>query len=252
MNRARCNFLIYFLGTCTLSSCVSNLLTGTQGIQSEFGAYIPARISVAECQSWPTFASFKNLALSNSTKEENAALAQAVDEFVLSGFDNQPFMQGLSPKLISKLTSEIQPAIILSNGFENWRPRREVCGNCSDVLSYYRESIVNNAPWRVFLGEWSMRTRHSDAVFIPFIVSFYSNTINDRGVIKAFRTAEIAFFLIDTDTGKLIWGRTRRAEVSNKKLQSDPKDISLPGIDVLKSRLLTSDLWIDFPGRVAN
>ena len=237
-----------------MTSCVSASLTSIQGIQVDYGAYIPARISVSNAVIWPSFASFKALTLSNSSKEEYAALSGAVDEFVLAGFDNQPFMQGLSPKLVSKLTSEILPPINLVHGFESWRSRTTVCENCRDVISFYRESIALRSDWQIFLAEWSARTRQSDAILVPLIVSSFADVFNDRGIVQARRHAEVALFLIDTNTGKLIWARTRRVEVVNKKLQTDPnvKDLNQPGIDVLKSRLLTSDLWIDFPGRVAN
>jgi len=225
----------------------------TPGIQADRLAYIPARVSILPCQRWPNAATYRSLRLSNFSKEEVAAICNAIDEFILAGFDQQPFMHGLTPKYVTRLLSLAVPPVTLEAGFETWKREAQDCSECKDSLNFYQRSIAERESWRLWLSQFSKASRDSDAIFIPFLLYAYKDKINDRGMIEARRVAGVSLMLIDTNNGNTIWSRSRDAEVSNKKLQTDPSSNQLesPGIDVLQSRLLTSDLWLDYPGRQA-
>src|SRR5438105_3830089 len=131
-------FFIFLLQSC-LWSKVS--LEGRYGIQDVKKAYIPARTAVAPCQKWPSFASFEELHLTNFSPEEQASLCNAFDEFVLNGFDSQPYMQGISPRLVTKLLAEASPPFSIESGFEHWKRQETDCVSCRDPLKYYQTSI---------------------------------------------------------------------------------------------------------------
>ena len=227
-----------------------------EGVQPAYAAYIPARTAILPCMSWPRSLTFPALKLSNASPEEVTALCQSFDEFVLRGFDQQPFMQGMTPKLVQRLVEQAQaqnPQFIpIHLAINNFWTMKSSCYFCRSIRDFYVQGgPSDSSEWRRWLQQFSDANRHADALLAPVLIHSYSDAINDRGLIIARRTASVGLLLISTLDGNLIWAREREAQAFREKLQTDPAASSLtsPPLEALKERLLTQDLWLNFPGR---
>ncbi|MBF0441002.1 MAG: hypothetical protein HQK54_03790 [Oligoflexales bacterium] len=86
--------------------CASQNQGIVYGIQEGHTGYIPARIAILECMVWPSTSKYKNQPLFNVKEEEIKELCNKFNSFIVAGFDRQPYMRGLSTKLIIKLLLE--------------------------------------------------------------------------------------------------------------------------------------------------
>lgn len=226
-----------------------------EGVQPSYTAYIPARIAILPCMTWPSTLTFPALKLSNTGPEEATAICQGFDEFVLKGFDQQPFMQGMTPKLVQRLIEQGQaqnPQFLpVEQAIKNLWTGGKACYFCRSIRDYYVQGPAESFEWRRWLHTFSDVNRHADALLLPVLIHSYADTLNDRGLIIARRTASAGLLLISTVDGNLIWAREREAQALREKLQTDPAAGSLtsPPLEALKDRLLTPDLWLNFPGR---
>lgn len=219
-------------------------------MQAEQLARIPARIAVLPCRLWPEgsrFAGQKELKLS---AEAISKLCQQLDPFILRGFEGQPYMRGLSPRVLQKLLDQNTQSQYLAGLDELWFRPGIACSHCKHPASYYREVIAPRQEWRTWLVKLAKYTSQSDAILLPLIVGAGQGEINDRGLAFGYRQAEIALLLIDTNNGELIWIGGRDAEIRLPKLES--QDLVLPSEEDLWSRLLVPDIWMEFPGRQLN
>lgn len=81
---------------------------GELGLQGENQAFIPARVAVLSCQPWPKAAPFQGLQTSNVSDQDLQSLCEKFDQFILHGFSGQPYMRGLSPKLVTQLLEKAE------------------------------------------------------------------------------------------------------------------------------------------------
>ncbi len=226
-------------------------LSSRYGIQEDQLAKVPARIAVLPCQLWPQGARFVELSPNEASSSDNQVLCQQTDAFVLKGFEGQPYMRGLSPKLVKALVEKAQPPLNLSEIEGLWYRPGQVCDACRHPASYYNEVIASRPEWRTWLGQLSRNTKNSDAVLIPLIMHQASRGLDDRGLFYAQRKAGIALLLVDTNNGSLIWIGGREAETRRPLTQlsaaSSPQ--AFAPWDELWAQLFVSDLWREFPGR---
>lgn len=244
---------IFFLSS-VLLSCVHNKVPeSSYGINPARTGFVPARIGLVPCMNFPERSTrISHLPLTNRPKEEIAKFCEDFDKYVADGFDNQPFMKGLSPKLVEKLyvsanaTPPIQEAIT-----SEWRSLATDCQDCSNLPTLYNASIKPRASWQIWLNKFSSSTKGTDAILIPLVLSENTRIEDDRGILQSIRSGSIAMLLIDTNDGSLIWSGGREADVIfkalvNTKTKAEMKE---PPVDDLKRRLLTEAIWIGFPGR---
>ena len=237
-----------------LTHCVtSNINETPYGITPGRAGYVPARMALANCILWPDRAAkLKDMPLSNAPMAEMSELCTAFDTFVAQGFENQPFMKGLSPKFVEKMyaasgaTAKFSDVIALQ-----WQFRSTDCAICRSVQTFYNASIAPRKEWAVWLSEFAKATKGADALLLPMVVYSATSKGDDRGVINARRAASIALLLVDTNTGELIWSGGREAEISNKVFADDPrvKTMLPPPQEDLKKHLFTDAVWLGFPGR---
>lgn len=250
-------FYRYWLTSCVallFCSCVTTTNYDEKyGIDPKRVGYVPARIALLPCSFWPNSASkINNLPTNNRPSEENVTLCEEFDKYVADGFDNQPFMKGLSPKLVEKLytSAGLTPQLLTALSTE-WAAHRNDCQNCQTLPALYRSSIGSRQSWQIWLSKLSSATKGADAVMIPLVLSSNTRTENDRGILLSIRSGAIGILLIDTNDGSLIWSGGRQAEVIYKAFANSvsARAMKEPPIDDLKRRLLTDAIWIDFPGR---
>ena len=241
-------------------ACQSSPKSMETGLQGEIANTLPARMVVLPCSLWPA-----NLSAQPSTsssegtiKSESELLCQAFDQFVLRGFENQPFMRGYSPKTTSKLLQQEQKPNLLTSWktiLENTSP--SLCPHCKNIADRYKNDVSTNTEWLLWLSELSQATRHSDAVLFPFIEYLYEEKNSDRGLHIALKKAALHLILIDNNSGQVIWRGFRNSLVLNRRLDNkewmisskETSQLKVPSLDTLRDRILTDDIWKDFPGR---
>lgn len=228
-----------------------NTVVARYGVQSEYLAHIPARIAVLSCRLWPQNSRFEGQASTELGGIDIQNLCQQFDQFVLQGFEGQPYMRGISPRVVSALLEKNGQKNLLSQLDELWYQPGQACSECEQAVSYYRQVIAPRSEWRTWLSQLSRSASNSDAVLIPFLVQGSSQRIDDRGLAYAQRQANLALLLIDTNNGQLIWMGARSAEVRRPLRDKEPTPApeQFPPWDELWRRLFVEDLWQEFPGR---
>lgn len=244
-----CLALIFTILAFSQTRCVTPQ-AAQYGVQAEQLARIPARIAVLPCRTWPQGARFVNQPEIKLPPEDLTALCQKFDQYVLQGFDGQPYMRGLSPRVVSKLLEQAQQPELLTKIDELWFRPGQVCETCQHPASYYKEVIAPRADWRSWLTSFSRIVSQSDAILLPLVIDTDKGTLNDRGLIFNFRRASLSLLLIDTNNGQLIWIGGRKSEARLPKTEGAP-DV-LPDIEEFYRNLFIPDLWLEFPGRQTN
>lgn len=245
----RCLAFIFLIFAFNQTQCVTPE-KGDYGVQAEQLARIPARIAVVPCRPWPQGARFVNQPELKATPEDIKALCEKFDQYVLQGFDGQPYMRGISPRVVLKLLEQSQQPDLLTKIDELWFRPGQACESCQHPASYYREVIAPRPDWRAWLTNFSRSASQSDALLLPLIIEADKGTLNDRGLVFNFRRARIALLLIDTNNGELIWIGGRETETRLPK-EKDTAE-KLPDLDDFYRNLFIPDLWLEFPGRQTN
>jgi hypothetical protein len=236
------------------TSCVKTLSQEIKfGINPSRAGYIPARIALAPCIQWPDRATkILGLPLINRPKNELDAICLELNKLMADGFDNQPFMKGLSQKLTAKLYTGTSQVLSLSDAIaQEWRALPSDCQNCSNLPSLYTTSIKGRASWQIWLNSFSNLTKSADAILIPVVLSLNTRDGDDRGVLQSIRSGAVAMLLIDTNDGSLIWSGAREAEVIHKAFgnMTTREQMKVPPLEDLQRRLFTDAIWLEFPGR---
>lgn len=221
------------------------------GLQSNDLAYIPARIAVLPCRQWPEQASYRDMPLSNISEDIREELCTALDSFVLEGFQGQPYMRGISPKVVQALLEREDQEELLDRIDEVWRRQNGDCTRCSSPTRYYQETVQKRNNWRLWLSNFSRAAFNSDAILIPFVTYAHESRTDERGLMVAFRRTGAMLMLIDTNTGALIWtgGREAQAQHQMPRAQAGPGQPDFPEWTEVMDRLFISEIWQQFPGR---
>lgn len=234
-----------------LSGCVSGPEPATYGIQTEHQSYVPARTAIIPCRIWPDGARYKKLPLTSAKESEVQALCAAIDEYVLDAFSNQPFMKGFTPKFVQRQLEAAGKGTLAQNLASLWAHESGDCADCETPPAYYDRSIPRRTPWLAWLNTLSTSVRNADAVLMPFVTFAYDKRYDDRGLDVHERAAGVVLLLVDTAKGDLLWAGGREAVVPAKRLRSGnvQAELAPPDWQLVKERLLSDDLWREYPGR---
>lgn len=246
--------LIVSLASLLFAGCVTPVEEVTPyGLSPTKEGYVPARTALLSCIVWPERATrISGIPLSNIAADDLTKICSEYDQFVASGFDNQPFMKGLSPKLVAKLSASspdlkpIQQAIL-----EEWAHQSSDCQTCKTPAAFYSSSIAKRESWQLWLTNFAKATKGADAILLPLVLFYETARDNDRGLIVSRRAASVTLLLIDTSTGELIWSGGRESSVSTKVYAGQPGSDTLapPPFDDLRLRLFTDAIFQGYPGR---
>ena len=236
-----------FLSLCALASgCIST--PAEYGIQDQAVAFIPARIAVLPCRVWPRGLNYRGLPLSNSGDEKMRELCTKTDAFIIDGFTDQPYMRGISPGVVAQLLEKNEKTNLLDSMSQTLLSD-DGCPDCNSPITYYKRAITDQKDWRIWLNTFSRAVANADAALLPFVIFSYEGRINDRGIETSYRQAGLLLFLIDTNSGKLVWAGGRQAEIKDQGEPYESKKPDIPSWQALEQRLFVSDIWQDFPGR---
>ncbi len=217
------------------------------GVQNDQLARVPARIAILPCRPWPQGALLKQQSKLTLPPTETQSLCQKFDQFVVSGFDGQPFMRGISPKLVGKLLEQAQKPDYLAKLDELWYRPGQACEKCDHAAQYYQEAIYPRQDWREWLTGLSRATSLADAILLPLIFEAELGTLNDRGLKFGYRKAFVLLLLIDTNNGELIWVGGRQSEA--RLAAGSEQEAKTPAAEELFQNLFINNIWIEFPGR---
>ncbi|MEN9825079.1 MAG: hypothetical protein RI953_824 [Pseudomonadota bacterium] len=244
--------LFCFLGIMFLSPITACTSTPTlrQGVQPEAVALNPARI-----------AAFPTLLIphpSEQTSLDPGALSSgeivtAVEAKILNAFKNQPGVNGIgfqsvrtslksSPGLSSNLETEMRSMGQLANS-GSARETLLLTSECrarKNFLDFYKHCLLKSQRWVPLLNQFSLAVQNSDSVLLPIVTSLEKFTNKDVYSVRF----GIALLLVDTNSGRLIWGR----DIST--LIESPAGLKqFPDIKSAYDKIFSESFWAEFPGR---
>ncbi len=234
-----------------LMGCTTTKEDGGLGVQEAHVGFVPARISILPCTTWPEGSRFKTKPLSNAKADTFSLLCTSFDKFVLEGFGGQPFMKGFSPNFVQRSLATAGKPDHLSALAPLLGRAASDCMECDNIASFYRRSLASRTQLQVWLSETSRMIKNSDAMLLPTILYAWERRYNDRGVLVLERSASAALLLISTANGDLIWAQSRAAVVPVRVLESslNNQTPTPPEWSTVSGQIFTEHIWADFPGR---
>lgn len=217
-------------------------------IDQDYLGWIPARIAVLPCMSWPTEAAYLGYRKEQVDPSRLRETCLDFDRFLLLSFRNQPFMQGYSPKFVKEALKKSRLSVRLEDITSMWQASSASCqSDCRKPHELYRQVIRLYPSWQKWLQRLSRSVNLADAVLLPMVAKLGERVYDDRGLWVGEHQAELVMLLIDVRQGNLIWEGHRSAfsAVDAKKREA------LPSLQwsMLRELLFTELLWKDFPGR---
>ena len=242
------------LASCAIRCTTTRFETAQPGIQAGYSGFVPARIAVLPCRAWPDQTSLVSTWHSNVSAATLAELCARVDRFVLQSFVNQPYMNGFTPKLVSKMMRKAGHKDYMSEIDDLWRVQvdTKACNYCAEPSLVYERLISRNPPWGLWLKRLSENTKYCDATLLPLLTNIHEGTADDRGLLEHRRHVSVFLMLIDTNSGRPIWTGKRQSTISSKLIKESThhKTAAFPKWSVVMGNLLTEQLWEEFPGRM--
>ncbi len=218
------------------------------GLQPLYQGFIPGQIAVLPCQIWPQQATYQYQPIGNAAPTDEIILCKRIDQMVLDGFLQQPYMSGFTPKSVAKQMEATFPDYIEKMQVL-WKG--PPCPSCETPLEFYKKISAMEPNWLAWLKKVSEQTRYSDAVLLPFLLFAQEQQFDDRGMGTSRRAAGVLLLLLSTHDGSLIWGGKQTALLET---QMQPSAAMLfppyPEWEKLYPALFTEGLWKGFPGRL--
>jgi len=194
------------------------------GLQDSFLGEVPAQIILLPC-------------INLKPSESPQLVCEGIDQFVEKSFSMQVQLRALSNRLTRKVATEhkidISPKTMLS--FFTW-PKRKLKGPAS-FLDRYAFLTKNKTAWRDMLRDLRLKTRFSDAVFLPMLLD---NHRSGNGGVPAQRTRWLGL-LLDPLTGKVLWAQKASATVQGQVSAEQHRN-------ELNTQLYRLSFWHEFPG----
>ena len=242
---AICAFLVGAL----LLSCRSTPAVAP-GIQPEFEAINPSRILAVPPFVLPDPGSRSTVDIAAL---ETGNTRTVLESKVTSAFQNQPGVNGVSfstvrqalgkrPNVWDTLDAQMRSDSLKLTS-RNEQERAELSPDClkrKNFSDFYSFCLAPDKKWVAGLNALSAKVLNADSALLTAITSLEKTTTNNRyGIV-----AGLALVLVDTNTGKLIWGRQTAGE-----LFSPEGNASFPEWSKLFETMLNEDFWAEFPGR---
>ncbi len=226
---------------------MTNCQTGPEaqiyGVHQGYEAFVPARTAIAASQAWPRL----------NTNKANAnlgELCQRFDQEVAAGFDQQPYLQGLAPSLVTQLFTSKEQGDWQSHMHNLWLRAIHGCSEQSPGPRQYRNCIAPLPEWQIFLAKFAGLIRNSDTLLLPLVLAYGEEQEDRRGIFSAKRYADLELLLIATNNGELLWSGKGTGAVSVKQAGINQEYPAYPPWERLYEHLFSPLLWRDFPGRL--
>lgn len=213
-------------------------------------------------------------------------LCQELDGFVRRSFEGQPYTKGYSPKAVvtrlqqrnqlklgldlcqllsTRCRLEVfldpsvpQPSNDQLKGTQNLQARQASSQSRAQHTSQHPDDhlrllpgLRDNPRWVSTLNAMSLQTKYSDTLLLPFVLYATSKPSFVGPTAVLARRAAVSIWLVDTNTGELIWSGYRSSQINDLKTD-DALSPEQRGKLWRKhyGQLFHEALWQDFPGRV--
>jgi hypothetical protein len=114
------------------------------------------------------------------------------------------------------------------------------CRARKNFLDFYKHCLLKSQRWVPLLNQFSLAVQNSDSVLLPIVTSLEKFTNKDVYSVRF----GIALLLVDTNSGRLIWGR----DIST--LIESPAGLKqFPDIKSAYDKIFSESFWAEFPGR---
>lgn len=232
-----------------LTACTS-LPSLRQGIQADAVALNPARIAALPTLVIPHPVEQASIDPASLMSGE---LTATLETRILAAFKNQPGVNGIAfqtvrtalktnPKIYKDLDNEMRTMGELANS-GTARETLLLTSECrarKNFLDFYQHCLLKSQRWIGALNQLSMAVQNADSTMIPIITAIEKNTEKDVYALKF----GLALLLVDTNNGRLIWGRDVTV-----KLSSTSGSKQFPEVAAAYDKLFTESFWAEFPGR---
>lgn len=247
MRRMHRSGLLFVVMACLLNACASTP-TVSPGIQSGY-----AGISLARTLFLPVFvlAAPGTKASVDVSAISVDGVDQIIESTVLSSFRNQKGVKGYHPAGVMKALAGNEQLLQKALDYMRDRARKRAseakelskdCRGSRSFLDFYTFCVSPETDWRDALNALAIRVGHADSALFVIVTDLEKVMKDKRFVIGA----EITSLLVDTNNGRLIWGRQ-----ASDTLESDQMEAKYPEWSSLFSRILSEPYWNGFPGRVS-
>ena len=233
------------------------------GIQPEFAAVNPSRILAVPAFAMPNPGRPSEV---DVTLFEGDGANKAVETAVLGAFKNQPNVNGVSFQAVGRALGNVPNAwsrmaeilkmtsARLTSTVEGERATLgKDCLSRRNFLDFYVHCLATQKAWVDELNALSTLILNADSALLTVVTELRSGS-QPVAAGKAGATgtaslpslqAEVVVIIVDTNTGKLIWGREARESMLGEAQGA----ATLPDASVLFSKLFSDAFWNDFPGR---
>ncbi|MFZ9519720.1 MAG: hypothetical protein ACO3A4_04515 [Silvanigrellaceae bacterium] len=221
-----------------------------QGVQPEAVALNPARI-----------AAFPMLLIPHPSEQSSldpgalssGEIITAIESKILSAFKNQPGVNGIgfqsvrsSLKTTPGLSANIEGEMRSMGQLANSGSARETlllsgeCRSRKSFLDFYKHCLLKSQRWVPLLNQFSLVVQNSDSMLLPILTSLEKFTNKDTYSVRF----GVALLLVDTNSGRLIWGRD-----SSVLVESPAGVKQFPDLKTAYDKIFTESFWAEFPGR---
>lgn len=238
--------MLFALGT---FGCVTPAPT-PEGLQKEFAALNPARIAAFPPVLMPH--PIGQLSIDPATLM-TFDIKATVESKILSAFKNQPGVNGISfnavraalksnAKLIELIDAELRNTAQLTKNSltRDYLLLPRACQQQQNLLDFYKFCVTGSPNWQALINQFSAAVFNSDTILLPFITALEKKLEQDNYVLQF----GVAVLLIDTNTGKLMWGRD-----SVERIAMPPEKKQFAEVKTIIDRAFSESFWADFPGR---
>ncbi|KAB8031065.1 hypothetical protein [Fluviispira multicolorata] len=245
----------------TLSALATALITSCQslkplpaGIQFGYEAVNPASIIAIPTFVLPDPSKTSSIDPSIIASENIINLLQ---KKVIDSFDGQPNINGYPFDVVNKALEKGKSNILenlkgtMNNVAKRFSSRDSTvrslitssCLSRKNFVEFYSYCLAGEPKWIENLNSLTARVMNADTALIVVITQIESNF--DDNIYSI--TGGFSILLVDTNNGKLIWGKDGSATLINPVEKK-----YFPNWTELINTVFSNNFWEDFPGRIIN
>ncbi|MGY3802942.1 hypothetical protein ACWNT8_02610 [Pigmentibacter ruber] len=238
-------FVTFFYG------CQSSKLLN-EGIQEGYEAINPASIIAV-----PTFVlpDPSKMAVIDPAIINTHQFIPKLEAKVMEAFKDQPNINGYSFTVVNNvivkenldiLKNMNQRLIVISSRFSSRESvvRSIITSSClsrKNFVEFYSYCVAPDNAWISELNKLALKVLNADTALLVILKHLDSNSDNDIYTLNG----GISLLLVDTNNGKLIWGKDKFVTLKNP-----PEKKYFPSVDELLNSIFNEDFWDGFPGRI--
>lgn len=221
-----------------------------QGVQPDAVALNPARIAAFPTLTVPHPSTPASLDPASLMSGE---IILSIETKILAAFRNQPGVNGIAfhtvrnslksnPGLLASIETEIRRMgqLVNSGAARETLLLTAECRARTNFLDFYKHCLLRSPNWVPLLNQFSLATQNADSVLIPLITSLEKTT--SKGIYQL--KFGLSLLLIDTNSGRLLWGRDMHSQI-----ESPAGAKQFPDLKLAYDKIFTEDFWGEFPGR---